>query len=90
MAKYFNNVDPDTQTENSAETLDLDNDEKLKMLKNREQNVDFKSIFSNIDNLKTYLDSEINNVQDLKVFIDIIRDQQKMDEIDDQTEEETI
>ena len=42
--------------------------------------MDFGSIHSNIDNLKNYLENDINNVQDLKVFLDIIKDQQLVEQ----------
>jgi len=47
----------------------------MENVKTQEEQIDFKSIYSNIDNLKNYLETDINNVKDLRVFLDIIKDQ---------------
>jgi len=47
----------------------------MENFKTQEEQIDFKSIYSNIDNLKSYLETDINNVKDLRVFLDIIKDQ---------------
>ena len=67
------------QSEESVELEDGE-DQRANRIKSLMDQVDFGSIHSNIDNLKNYLENDINNVQDLKVFLDIIKDQQLVEQ----------